>query len=80
MKNLESIYDKEIAPALLEVAKKCRTHGLSCFFVVGYGKDDAGLTSYIGDVAPDIIATLEKVYAELFPGIKTVTFFEKGKG
>jgi hypothetical protein len=40
----EADYDREIAPALLELANKCREYDMSMVAVVEYGMDGRGRT------------------------------------
>ena len=76
MDNKEEVYDSEISPRLLEIAKICKEHKMSCFFVVAYAEKDHGITSYIGEVAPSLTITLQNVYRRIYPGTDEVTYEE----
>ena len=43
----EAFYDAEIAPALLELGKKCQDRGLSFLALIEWGADDLGRTCTI---------------------------------
>ncbi len=56
----EAFYDEEIAPALAEIAKKCRERGMDFFAIATYA--DAGeiaATVQFGKDAPPIIRYLD---------------------
>jgi hypothetical protein len=47
----EQWYDKEIAPTLLDLSKKCEARGISLVAVVEYAPGERGRTSTISDGA-----------------------------
>ena len=47
--NNEDWYDKEVAPELMRIAKKCQDKGVSIIAVVEYADDERGITKAISE-------------------------------
>lgn len=51
MQDQEEFYDREIAPALLELAKKCESRGVPFVALCQYSEADSSYTAYVPEGA-----------------------------